>query len=257
MLKLTFLGTCAGTEPIPGRHHSSLVLEAGGLCYWFDAGENCSHAAITYGIDITKTRAVFISHMHIDHTGGLANLLFTVHKLASRYKKPHANGNSYDVFLPDTDLFQSIKQVAFYGGRPKGCVNISEHTVSDGIVFEDENVRITALHNAHLGETGESGWHSYSYLIEAEGRHIVFSGDVRTPDELNGLIGDGCDCLIIETGHHTVKDICQYAVKMRAKRLLFTHNGREILADPLAAEKLSASLHGNAKICADGDVETL
>lgn len=257
MLKITFLGTCAGTEPIPGRHHSSFVLEAGGLCYFFDAGENCSHKAAELKIDVTKTRAVFISHMHIDHTGGLANLLFTVHKLASRYKKPHVNGNSYDVFIPDTDVFQSIKQVAFYGGKAGGCVKINEHPVHDGLIYEDENLRVTALHNTHLGETGKNGFHSYSYLIEAEGKRIVCSGDVSYPEELNRLIADGCDCLIMETGHHTVTEVCEYAKAHGVKRLLFTHNGREILGDVKAAEERASALHGNAAVCYDGFTELL
>ena len=255
MLKITFLGTCAGTEPIPGRHHSSFVLETGGLYYFFDAGENCSHKAAELKIDVTKTRAVFISHMHIDHTGGLANLLFTVHKLASRYKKSHINGNSYDVFIPDTDVFQSIKQVAFYGGKAGGCVKINEHKVQDGLIFEDENLRVTALQNTHLGETGKNGFHSYSFLMEAEGKRIVYSGDVSYPEELNRLVDSGCDCLIMETGHHTVTEVCEYAVNHGIKRLLFTHNGREILGDTEGTAKLASLLHGNAKICADGDVE--
>ena len=63
MLTLTFLGTCSGTEPMPGRHHQSFVIEAGGIYYWFDAGENCAHRAYTSGIDVTRVRAVFISHI--------------------------------------------------------------------------------------------------------------------------------------------------------------------------------------------------
>ena len=257
MFKITFLGTCAGTGPLPGRHHSSFVVEAGRLCYFFDAGENCSHKAAELNIDVTKTRAVFISHMHIDHTGGLANLLFAIHKLSSRYKKPHVNGNSYDVFLPDTDLFQAVKQVAFYGGKPGGCVKINETRISDGLIFDDGNLRVTALHNTHLGETGKNGFHSYSFLIEAEGKRIVFSGDVSYPEELNRLVGDGCDCLIMETGHHTVSEVCEYATSHGAKRLLFTHNGREILGDVKSAEECAASLHGNASVCYDGFTELL
>ena len=131
------------------------------------------------------------------------------------------------------------------------------HEVVDGLVFEDENIRVTALHNRHLREDGENGWHSYSYLVEAEGKRIVFSGDILSPEELDPLVKDGCDLLIMETGHHAVKDVCEYARTRGAARLRFTHHGREILYDVegvtarLAAETIDAAL------CHDGDVITL
>lgn len=250
------MGTCSGTEPMPNRHHSCVVMEIGGRYYWFDAGENCSHAAYTSGIDVSRIRAVFISHMHVDHIGGLANLLFTVHKVAKVKKQRHINDNSYDVFLPDRKLFGAIKEIAG-GAAPTSAggfgVYPKEYDVVDGVIFEDDAVRVTALHNAHLKETGENGWHSYSYLIEAEGKRIVYSGDVREPKELDPYLANGCDVLIMETGHHAMSDVCAYAKEQKVKKLLLTHHGREILGDVAGAEQRLPSLHSDARICHDGD----
>ena len=77
-MKIHFLGTCAGTEPIPGRQHMSFVIESNGALYWFDAGEGCSRTAYLNGLDLMGVKAVFISHPHMDHTGGLANLIWTI-----------------------------------------------------------------------------------------------------------------------------------------------------------------------------------
>ena len=63
-MKITFLGTCSGTEPMPNRKHVSFVIEHAGAVYWFDAGEGCSYTAHLAGIDLLSTRAVFISHTH-------------------------------------------------------------------------------------------------------------------------------------------------------------------------------------------------
>ena len=249
MLNLTFLGTCSGTEPMPNRHHSSVVLEVNDRYYWFDAGENCTHKAYTSGIDVSRVRAVFISHMHIDHIGGLANLLYTIKKAAWFTKVPHINDNSYDVFVPDSRKFQAVKDIS----EASRGVDIIEHEIRDGVIFEDENIRVSALHNRHLNESGENGWHSYSFLIEAEGKRIVFSGDVGFPEDLDPYMADKCDVLIMETGHHSVSDVCSYANLRNVKKLLFTHHGREILRDIETAEKLVASQHVDAKICNDGD----
>ena len=83
---------------------------------------------------------------------------------------------------------------------------------------------------------------------------IVFSGDVAYPAELDPLIGEGCDFLIMETGHHKVSDVCDYAKSRNIKQLLFTHHGREILASFEAAEGIIAEKKINAKICRDGDI---
>ena len=238
MAKVHFLGTCSGTEPMADMHHCSLVIEVNGVYYWFDAGENCAHRAYTSGIDVLKTQAVFVSHPHIDHVGGLANLLSCMKKLVTRYKTPMDNGNSLQIFFPDGALLDAIVTVC-NGTDPKSTLHFDliRHGLADGVLFEDKNVRVSALHNRHLGEDGSAGWHSYSYLIETEGRRIVFSGDVKTYSELDPFVTEGCDLLVGETGHHKVADVCEYVHSRGVKRMYFNHHGREILNDREGCEK--------------------
>ena len=60
-MKLHFLGTCSGTEPMPGRHHTSWVLETEGRLYWFDAGEGCSYTGYLMGLDPMAITKIIIS----------------------------------------------------------------------------------------------------------------------------------------------------------------------------------------------------
>jgi len=260
MLKVHYLGTCSGTEPIKGMHHCSFVIEINDALYWFDAGENCAYAANTSGVDMLKTRALFVSHPHIDHIGGLANLLFCIEKLQIRSGKVLANDNTLDVFFPDLDVFAAIKTVAVGSASSKLEYVINEHKIKDGIIFQDKNLCITAQHNCHMGSTYiDTGWRSFSFLVEADGKRIVFSGDVAKLNELDELIADGVDVLIAETGHHKVIDVCEYANSKNVKNLRFNHHGRAIIENRKENEKLTSefSLKNNLsiKICYDGMIE--
>ena len=240
MAKIHFLGTCSGTEPMAGMHHTSIVIEVGEYYYWFDGGEGCAYTAHTSGMDVLRTKALFVSHPHLDHMAGLPNLFSCMRKLIWREKRSLKNDNTLEVFFPGLETFRAIKLVACSGNDSfKFLFKMNEHDLSeDGVIFEDENIKVSAMHNCHLGEDGSNGWHSYSFLIEIGLMRIVYSGDVKTPTELDEFMEEGCDLFIMETGHHSVTDVCEYAMNRKVERLYFTHHGREIINNRPRAEKI-------------------
>ncbi|MGQ9552634.1 MAG: MBL fold metallo-hydrolase [Anaerolineae bacterium] len=255
-MDITFLGTCSGTEPMPGRRHISFVVESGGGVYWFDAGEGCSHTAHTLGVDLLAVRAVFISHSHIDHVGGLANLVWTMHKLESRNHHPGRSlrGRAIPLFLPALVTWQGILQML--GSAPghfQDGVAIEGREYSDGVIFADDVVKVTARHNRHLGEPGPGQpWRSFSFLIEAGGKAVVYSRDVASVDEIEPLVG-GCDLILMETGHHEVESLCRHLLASGKEfgRLGFVHHGRAILGDADGQLTIARRILGDRVFVAD------
>ena len=255
-MKIHFLGTCAGTEPMPGRKHTAFALEHSGKLYWFDAGEGCSYTAHNLGLDLLKVEKIILSHPHIDHTGGLANLLWTIRNL--HWLKKTEKMTDIEIFLPVSGVFEAVMGL-LRCNEPNFSLAPYLHPIKiqDGVLFDAGDLRVTAFHNTHMAPL-EEGWRSFSFLIEGEGKRIVYSGDVKRYEELDPVIGNGCDALIIETGHFGIADVDAYTKDKAIGRIYFNHNGREILNAPHdAATKIRALFGNKAVICYDGMTETL
>ena len=226
---------------IASSRDCSLVFTVADRLYIFDAGECCSRAAHLAGLDLLKTRAIFISHTHYDHIGGLSGLFWAMLKL-TRVTPHNVADGEVKLFIPDLEVWEALKQMLLisepdFTYRYKTTVAMPRF----GTFYEYENIRVTAFPSYHLPDSADGHCRSYSYRIEIEGKIVVFSGDVRSPQDLAPVVGEGCDVLLCETGHHPVKSVCDFVDAHTVGRLVFTHHGREILYEkPSVQESIQA-----------------
>ena len=123
--------------------------------------------------------------------------------------------------------------------------------------FEDENIKVTAFHNHHLQDDEGEAWLSYSYLIETDNKIIVFSGDIRDMYDLDTALKNGCDLLLLETGHHKLLDISDYIRTQSIGEIIFVHHGREIINNRNSAELMLKDFTCHASISYDGMIKEL
>jgi ribonuclease BN (tRNA processing enzyme) len=198
------LGTLAGPNPNPHQAQSSNLLIVNNTFYVIDAGDGVTRRLAKVGIRIREIGTIFLTHLHDDHTSGLAPLM-SVAWDQNRVKAINVYGP------PRTE--ELVKAAAQYltigaeirmadGGRSVPIAQVLlGHDVGTGVIYQDENVKVTAVENSHFAfHSGPAAgkYKSYSYRFETPDRVIVFTGDTGASDAVAEL-AKGADLLVTES----------------------------------------------------------
>ena len=73
--ELVLLGTAGAPLPVAGRGGISAALVVDGRVFVVDCGRGTPSAFADAGLDFARLEAVFLTHLHADHTGDLPGLL--------------------------------------------------------------------------------------------------------------------------------------------------------------------------------------
>lgn len=210
-MRITFIGTTHGV-PEPGRKYSCTLVEAGDKKYIIDAGTDPMPEIISRGIYPNEISAIFITHRHGDHTGGLTSFV----DLCSWFYKDA----DPLIFLPDMRLKDAIRafvEVADNHMRE----NIRFEQVREGVIYDDGVMRVTAMHTGHIEN-------AFAYKLEAEGKKVLFTGDMKpndgpTVDYARFTETDVFDAVIAECAHFNAMEYLAPIRKNPPKRFFFNH----------------------------------
>ena len=240
--QVLILGT--GTPVIDAAHSgNSIGILVRGALYIFDAGPGVERRmleAVAKGTKIDTIPAVFVTHLHSDHTLGLPALVY-YHGANAMYR----GGGALTVYGPPgiAAMMRNITaawaddraaRIHVRGDSPSWRVQGAD--VTAGIVYRDSNVVVKAFEVPH------PPWqHAFGYRVETADRVIVISGDTKSTDAIARECA-GCDVLLHEvysavavpkmqaqmqryvpTAHTSTYELAEIAAKAKPKLLVLYH----------------------------------
>jgi ribonuclease BN (tRNA processing enzyme) len=250
-LTLTVLGT-ASPHPRPGRPCSGYLLRGGGAEVWVDAGPG-TFAELQRHTDAKRLTAVWISHLHADHS---ADLLSAVYGFAH-------GGLTLPAPLPVYAPSHMAQRLAGFFGRPDAGF------LSGVFDFRSLYDGHTARHG-HLLLTSHAVEHdveAYGLRAECEGRVLAYSGDSGPCDGLLHVAG-GADLFLCEADidrrcggerqvHLTPEDAGAVAERAGVGELLVTHVGPTLTPESATERAASVFDGGRTSTAREGDTRTV
>ena len=164
-------------RPDPNASGPATAVLVGDRVFLFDAGPGVMHQLASAHLPINGVTALFITHLHSDHTLGLPDLILTSwvmgrHTPLQAYG-PHGlkamTAHIIAAWKEDEDIRTNGLEHESANGY---AVNV--HEIAPGVVYDSGGVRVTAFPVLH-GDWKEA----YGYRIDTPTRSVVISGDTR------------------------------------------------------------------------------
>jgi ribonuclease BN (tRNA processing enzyme) len=255
------LGTMGGPIASATRSQPANLLVQGDAAYLIDSGDGTVGQLTKAGFRLQQVKAVFLSHLHIDHTGGLAAVM------GLRYQS-NVPGQLAIYGPPGTKqlvagIVASLHPFmeAGYGlpgtkrADPAGMFTVTE--IDDGSKVALGDLVVTAAQNSHYsfvpGSDEDRRFRSLALRFDLPGRSIAYTGDTGPSKKVEQL-ARGADILFSEmidleatlanerranpdrpqaerdelrlhlvTQHLTPDEVGKLAARAQVKRLVVTH----------------------------------
>ncbi len=192
--QIVLLGT--GTPyPDPNASGPATAVVVGKRVFLFDAGDGVMRRMNAAGLPISGPEAVFITHLHSDHTLGYADLILT--SWIMRRVSPLPAYGPHGLQRMTQHLLAAYAEdihVRTYGleRETAGGYRVKVHEIKSGLIYQRNGVRVTAIPVPHGSWT-----EAYAYRIDTPDRSIVISGDTRRSESLMRA-SRGVDVLVHE-----------------------------------------------------------
>jgi ribonuclease BN (tRNA processing enzyme) len=188
-MKITFTGTGGGGGYQHDRGGASVMIEGEGGTILFDCGNGVIRRIFRAGVDVGDIKAVFISHLHYDHTVALPEFF---NMLGRRL------GDPPKVFGPDgiAEFVENSKKLIIVNGLdglPESLQKLHGEQIEIGETYEVAGFKADAIEVPH-----DPLVQALSWRFRSDGRTVVISGDLATDEEFMAPFASDADLLVHE-----------------------------------------------------------
>ena len=201
----TTLGTMSGPIPSPERSQPANLLWNNKHAILIDAGDGAAEQIAKAGHSLNDVDTILLSHLHIDHTGGLSALLgmhYQQHLPGTlTLYGPPGTRQMVDGILASEKPLLALDAASNPQAAHLAPSKIDVVEITDGEKFSVDDVQITAAENSHYGfQPGTANYKAYqslSFRFDMSDRSLIFTGDTGPSDAVQAL-AKGADRLICE-----------------------------------------------------------
>jgi ribonuclease Z len=230
-------------RPDPEHQGPATAVVVGKRTFLFDAGPGVERQMAAARLPIAGPTALFITHLHTDHTLGYPDLIFTSWVMGRRrplqaYGPPGLRAMTDHLVQAYAEDIR-IRTEGLEHETPGGW-KVDVHETRGGVVYDSGGVKITAFRVEH------GSWRvALGYRIDTPDRSVVISGDTRPSPEVEREAA-GVDVLVHEVYaasrlapedrsggsdwpaymrafHTSDRELGRLAARARPKLLILTH----------------------------------
>ena len=267
--QVVFLGT-GSPRPSIDRFGPATAIVTGDRAFLVDFGPGVVRRAAaaaerTPALEPTKITTAFVTHLHSDHTVGYPDLIFTPWVMGRSELNVYGPEGTEEMTKHVLEAWRRDIEIRTQGLEQRGALVVHAHDVAPGVVYKDDQVKVTAFRVPH-GQWPQA----FGYRFDTADRSIVISGDTSPSEEVIAHC-QPCDVLIHEAlsptarapmpnwaaysaHYHTTTDqLADVANRARPGLVVIYHVSGRTPDEQLLAE-LQKNYHGKVPIAHDLDV---